>query len=280
MDGEKRLTMNLRPKRCQQNDLKNLLLNTNQKSKNEKNKKKPVEKKNAVQKKTQSANITSRSFSPILKHVDDSIISKMDISRYSNKKVKPRQNSETPIIKDVKLFSFKEISPIKELADNCSAIDINLSHIIDPQKEKIKSMQSKFTKLKKHFTEKIIHLEKELRNLKSIETRVKGVEEQLAKRKKPTKRQKKEVTEEAMKALSLKISNELNPDQKRDMREVIKDYIKIESNGMFNFSLDSLPQWKFFELQKYVDKCFTQNINKKKPRLTVNCNEDTSLNVI
>jgi hypothetical protein len=203
-------------------------------------------------------------------------ISATSMSVSPNRKTKTmttrgRNNSNTPIKKEVRKGTKEECSAINgEFEDDFLASDFNLVKLIPTQNES--KLEEEFKKMKKSFTEKINNLKKEYKSINSLESRVKNLEDQLAKKKKTTtKRQKKEVTQEAIDALSSKITEHLDLDQKKGMREIIKDYIKLEKDGSFNFNIYTLPSYKFFELQKYVDKCFTQSFTKKMPKLSINC---------
>ena len=71
----------------------------------------------------------------------------------------------------------------------------------------------------------------------------------------------------------------MNIEQKKEMREIIKDYIKIEKDNCFNFNIYTLPNYKFFELQKYADKCFTENMKNNTSKLSVKCREEKKSDV-
>lgn len=154
----------------------------------------------------------------------------------------------------------------KVIDDDICASDFNILKNIPSQccKKEIKKI-----------TDKIKNIEKDYKNLYSM---VRVISEQNAKKKQPTKKRKKlEITDDDKKALILKIDNELTKEQKLNMREIIKDYIKLLPCGGYNLQVDSLPDYKFLEIKKYVDGCFSENFKNKSLRQSVNFVEDSKI---
>lgn len=51
----------------------------------------------------------------------------------------------------------------------------------------------------------------------------------------------------------------LNLEQKKQLREIIKDYLVIYKDGIFEFNIDGLPDHIFKRLEDYTRSCLRQN---------------------
>jgi hypothetical protein len=107
-------------------------------------------------------------------------------------------------------------------------------------------------------------LEKELEEVKKIKSSTSTTTNR-------NTRKKKEISEDEKLSLVAEI-NKLSLEDKKQMRVVIKDYIKIFSDGQFEFNINSLPRETFDELKKYVDNC----LKSKGGRFTVKTKEEDS----
>lgn len=154
-------------------------------------------------------------------------------SEISEKKVRNFDNIKTTPLK-INTYKSKSTSNKKKPTEN-----INVGKIF----KEFQELKNKYSKLEKELQE------------------VKKVKPSSSTTKKRNPKKKREISEEEKLSLVTEI-NKLSLDDKKQMRVVIKDYIKIFNDGQFEFNINTLPRETFDKLKKYVENCLNPKVAK------------------
>ncbi len=180
---------------------------------------------------------------------------------YSDPNINQNLNKVNKILEKIPQKEIPKQSPLNKIQKSSTAKQKNNLNLLPSDSSNYVDKQEILKDLS-DLKEKFLLLEKELQILKNKKchatTKKKNKEKNVGK----STKHRKQISDEDKLEMVNNI-NKLSITQKKEMREIIKDYITVYSDGQFQFNINCLSKEKFFELKKYLENCLKSPNNEK-----------------